>query len=218
MRQLAPRRVRVLIGVLTGLAAETRLARGLGCPVEAGGGTEAGARRAVERLRARGVSGLVSFGLAGGLDPALAPGALIVPSTVVLDDERWDADPMLVARLGGGTGHVLVGGGGVLATAVAKAALRRATGADAIDLESAAAARAGLPFAALRAVCDPAARDLPHAAVVALDARGRIGALRVLVATLARPAELPALMRLAGDAARARRALLGRVRLIGSLS
>ena len=110
-----------------------------------------------------------------------------------------------------------MGGGGVLATAAEKAALRRATGADAVDLESAAAARAGIPFAALRAICDPAARDLPHAALVALDARGRIGALHVLAAVLARPAELPALLRLAGDAARARRALLARVRLIGPL-
>ncbi len=168
----------------------------------------------MERLRAHGVSGLISFGLAGGLDPALAPGALIVPRAVVLGGERWDADPALVAQLGGSTGHVLVGGGGVLATAAEKAALRRATGADAVDLESAAAARAGLPFAALRAICDPAERDLPHAALVALDTRGRIGALHVLAAVLARPAELPALLRLAGDAARARRALLARVRVI----
>ena len=178
---------------------------------------EAGARLAVERLRARGVSGLISFGLAGGLDPALAPGILIVPRTVVQGDERWDVDPALVARLGGSTGHILAGGDGVLATSAEKAALRRTTGADAVDLESAAAARSGLPFAALRAVCDPAERDLPRAALVALDARGRIGALHVLAAALARPAELPALVRLAGDAARARRALLARVRLIGSL-
>ncbi len=171
----------------------------------------------MERLRARGVSGLVSFGLAGGLDPALAPGTLIVPRAVVLGDDRWDVDPALVAQLGGSTGHILVGGGGVLATAAEKAALRRLTGANAVDLESAAAARSGLSFAALRAICDPAERDLPHAALVTLDARGRIGALRVLAAALARPAELPALLRLAGNAARARRALLGRVRLIGSL-
>jgi adenosylhomocysteine nucleosidase len=189
----------------------------LGCPVEAGGGAEAGATQAVARLLARGVSGIVSFGLAGGLDPALAPGALIVPRTVVLGGEQRDTDPALVARLGGSTGHILAGGGGVLATAAEKAALRRATGADAVDLESAAAARAGVPFAALRAVCDPAARNLPHAALVALDARGRIGVLRVLAAALTHPAELPTLLRLAGDAVRGRRALLARVRLIGSL-
>ena len=204
------------------MTAEARLARGLGCPVEAGGGEERGAALAAERLLARGVSGLVSFGLAGGLDPLLAPGTLVVPRAVVLGDERWEADSLLGARLGGGTGHVLVGGGcGVLATAAAKAALRRATGADAVDLESAAVARAavraGVPFAVLRAVCDGAGRDLPRAALVALDSRGRIGGLRVLGAVLARPGEVAALLRLAGDAGRARRALRERVRGIGRL-
>jgi adenosylhomocysteine nucleosidase len=209
------------VGLLTGLAAEARLARGLGALVEAGGGTEDGAARAAHRLLARGASALISFGLAGGLDPQLLPGALTVPRAVVLGSERWDTDPVLSARLGGATGHVLVGGGEVLATAAAKAAARRATGADAVDLESAAlaraAARAGVPFAVLRAVCDPADRDLPRAALVALDARGRIGALRVLAAALAHPGEVPTLLALAGDAARARRALRARVRAIGAL-
>jgi len=210
-----------VIGVVTGLAAEARIARGLGCPVEVGGGSEGGATQAARRLIAQGISGLVSFGLAGGLDPALAPGAVLVPRAVVLGGERWDADPALSARLGGGTGHLLAGGDGVLATVEAKASMRQATEADAVDLESAAvahaAARAGVPFAALRAVCDPAERDLPRAALVALDARGRIGGLRVLAAALARPGELPVLVRLAGDAARARRALRGRVRAIGRI-
>ena len=171
----------------------------------------------MERLRRRGVSALISFGLAGGLDPALQPGALIVPRAVVLGATRWEADPTLSALLGGGTGHVVVGGGEVVVTAAAKAVLRRATGADAVDLESAAVARVGLPFAVLRAVCDPADRDLPHAAVVALDAEGRIGALRVTLAAVTHPRELPGLVRLGADAAWARRALLARVRLVGTL-
>jgi adenosylhomocysteine nucleosidase len=171
----------------------------------------------VERLRRQGISGLISFGLAGGLDPALQPGALIVPRAVVLGAEQWNADPALSARLGGDTGHAVVGGGEIVATAAAKAALRRATGAAAVDLESAAVARAGLPFAVLRAVCDPADRDLPHAATAALDAKGRIGALRVALAAVAHPRELPGLIRLTGDAARARRALLARVHLVDAL-
>jgi adenosylhomocysteine nucleosidase len=206
-----------VIGIVTGLAAEARLARGFGCPVEVGGGTEVGASGAVERLRRRGVSGLISFGLAGGLDPALLPGTVIVPRAVVLGAEQWDADPALSALLGGGAGQVVVGGGEIVATAAAKAALRRATGADAVDLESAAVARAGLPFAVLRAVCDPAHRDLPHAAVAALDAAGRVGALRVALAAVMHPQELPSLIRLGQDAARARRALLARVRAVGAL-
>ena len=201
-------------GVVVGLVAEARLARRWGLPVAIGGGDAAGAARAAERLAPE-VSGLISFGLAGGLDPALRPGAVIVPRLVVDGDESWLSDPALNLRLGGPTGHVLRGGGQVLATVEAKRAAY-AAGAHAVDLESAAvartAARHGLPFAALRAICDDADRALPHAALAALDGAGRIGLLRVIAAVLAHPGELPALFALGRDAARARRALVGRIR------
>ncbi len=167
------------------------------------------------------MAGLISFGLAGGLDPALAPGVVLVPAAVLLDAERWDADGALLQRLGGATPGVLYGGGEVVASAAAKAALLARSGAVAVDLESAAVARTArrhaLPFAALRAVCDGAARNLPRAALVALDGAGRIGGLRVAWAAASRPWELADLVRLGGDAARARHALVARVRGIGRL-
>ncbi len=206
-----------MLGVVVGLAAEARLARSLILPVEIGGGTATGANSAVARLLARGVTSLLSFGLAGGLDPSLRPGAVIVPSQLRLGGATWTADPALCVRLGGSSGHILTGGA-LAATATAKCALRRQTGADAIDLETAAAAQSGLPFAALRAICDPADRDLPHAAQAALDAGGRIGALRVTMAALTHPSEIGGLFALARDAAQARRALKLRVRSIGALS
>ena len=209
------------IGVVVGLEAEARLARRLGVPVEIGGGHAEGALAAASRLVARGVSGLVSFGLAGGLDPALAPGAILVPPVVLLETDCWNADPALMAQLGGPSSGTLYGGGHIVATAAAKAALHARTGAVAVDLESAAVAqvarRHGLPFAALRAVCDPASRDLPQAAVMALDATGQIGAWRVGSAIMARPWQIPALIRLASDAARARHMLVTRVRALGQL-
>ncbi len=203
-----------MIGIVVGLEAEAKLARRWGVPVAIGGGTAAGATRAADRL-APTVRALVSFGLAGGLDPALRPGALLVPIRVIDGPDSWDADPTLVRALGGGTGHVLLGGGTVLATVDQKRAARAATGADAVDLESAAVARAaarhGLPFAALRAVCDGAGRALPRAALVALDPSGRVGPWRVVAAALSRPGEIPALLALARDAAEARHALVGRI-------
>ena len=72
-------------------------------PVEVGGGRAEGAAAASQRLIEKGVAGLISFGLAGGLDPALTPGAVLVPATVLLDAERWDADRALLRRLGGAT-------------------------------------------------------------------------------------------------------------------
>ena len=207
-------------GIVVGLAAEARIARPLGARIAIGGGTAAGAARAADDLAPH-VSALISFGLAGGLDPALAPGALLVPALVLADDEQWPTDPALCARLGGPTPGALFGDGAILATAAAKAALHARTGAVAVDLESAAVARAaarhGLPFAVLRAVCDPAGRNLPRAALIALDGQGRIGALRVAAAVLARPGDIPALIALGRDAARARHALVTRVRAIGRL-
>jgi adenosylhomocysteine nucleosidase len=202
------------LGVIVGLEAEARLARRWGLPVAVGGGDAAGAARAAEALAPQ-VRAFISFGLAGGLDPALRAGALLVPDRVVDGGEAWAADPALQAALGGGTGHVLLGGGAILATAAAKRAAWIA-GAHAVDLESAAVARVaaatGKTFAVLRAVCDEAGRDLPAAALLALDAAGRIGAARVGLAVLRRPWQLPALLGLARDAARARAALAGRVR------
>lgn len=209
------------VGIVVGLEAEARIARDFEVPVEVGGGRAEGAAAACSRLIARGVSGLVSFGLAGGLDPALTPGTVLVPTAVLLEAEQWDADAAMLRRLGGPTPGTLYGGGEVVASVQAKAALHARTGAVAVDLESAAVARTaqrhGLPFAVLRAVCDGAARDLPRAALVALDGAGRIGIWRTALAALSRPGQLPDLIRLGGDAARARHALVTRVQAIGRL-
>ena len=211
------------IGVVTGLEAEARIARRWAVPVAVGGGTPAGAEAAALRLASQApgppvlrpqVLGLVSFGLAGGLDPALRPGDLLIPATILDAGQTWSTDPALNTMLGGCTGHVLRGGGTILATPAQKHAARQA-GAHAVDLESAAVARVatrlGLPFAALRAICDDATRALPRAALIALDNTGRIGFLRIAAAILARPSDIPALIALGRDAARARTALIRRV-------
>jgi len=207
-------------GVVVGLAAEARIARPLGATIAIGGGTAASAALAAEALAPH-VSALISFGLAGGLDPALPPGTLLVPASILSGDGAWPANPALMALLGGSTLGTVFGDGAILATVAAKAALHARTGAVAVDLESAAvarvAARHSLPFAVLRAICDPAGRGLPRAALAALDSKGRIGALRVAAAVLARPGDIPALIALGADAARARRALVIRVEAIGRL-
>jgi adenosylhomocysteine nucleosidase len=202
----------VRLGILTGLRAEARIADRLGARIEIGGGTRAGADRAASRLIEAGVDALLSFGLAGGLDPALASGAMIVPWAVMLQDGRPIAcAPELVHWLGGATVMHIADHAGVIATRAEKAAVFAASGAAAVDLESGplalAAEAAGLPFAVLRAVCDPAGRDLPPAALAALNAGGGVRLLHVAGALLRRPAQLPDLLQLAADAAKANAAL-----------
>jgi adenosylhomocysteine nucleosidase len=197
---------------VVGLAAEARIAAKFGFVPLAGGGTPDGAKKAASRLVADGATALISFGLAGGLDPVLRPGMVVIPDTVLSDGEVFRADPALAARFGGLTGHCLLGGTSIAADAQSKRALLAAMGARAIDLESGSVARVaalhGLPFAVVRAICDPAERDLPPAALVALDQAGAIGLLAVLRSVLRQPGQIPALLALARDARQARKALL----------
>jgi adenosylhomocysteine nucleosidase len=199
------------LGFVVGLTAEARIAARLGYPVLAGGGTPAGAAETAERLVRDGVRALVSFGLAGGLDPALRPGAMVVPDVVLADGQIFRVDTDLAARFGGLTGHRLLAGETIVADALTKRDLFVATGAQAVDLESGSVARLaashGLPFAVVRAICDPAERDLPPAALIALDRHGAIGLMAVLGSVFRHPGQIPALLALAGDTSRARRSL-----------
>jgi adenosylhomocysteine nucleosidase len=199
------------LGIVVGLAAEARIARRHG-EVAIGGGGAAGAMAAAEHLVARGARALLSFGVAGGLDPDLRPGDIVVPAAVLYAGQHYFTDVDLCLALGGTTVNLLLAGDAVVADAVAKRLLSAQTGASAVDLESGAVARVAhrhrLPFAVLRAVCDPAHRSLPAAALAAVNGAGEIRALGMLGSIVARPRQLPELLRLARDAALARRALV----------
>lgn len=211
------------LGVVTGLEAEARWARrgrvieGASLRIVVAGASVQGAEAAAVRLVGEGVAALLSFGLAGGLVPGLRPGDVVVAEAVVTAaGSRCVADPEWVGRvLAAALPRMVPGSIAGADRAVAdprdKAALARATGAVAVDMEShavaAVAARAGLPFLALRAIADPAERGLPSAALAALDPGGRIRIGRLLAALRRRPGDLALLFRLGRDAARARAAL-----------
>jgi len=199
-------------GFLAGLTAEIALLKHTGHLAEAGGGTPAGAAAAVQRLIGQGATAIISFGLAGGLRPGLAPGTLIIPTAILDGADSFPTDPALTEALGGATGHIIAGAATIISTAAAKAALFAATGADAVDLESVAAARAGLPFAALRAIADPAERDLPPAALTALKPGGQIDLVGILLNVLADPRQIPALIRVGQDTEKAKQMLKASVK------
>jgi adenosylhomocysteine nucleosidase len=207
------------VAAVTGLRAEARLAaRGLwrvGCA----GGDAAATRAELGRLVAAGATLLVSFGIAGGLDPALAPGTLVVADRVT--GAAGAHPPPLIPAVAGARIGGVVGAAAPAATAAAKAALFRETGALAVDLESGlvaeAAARAGLPYAVLRAVADPAWRDLPPAACIPLRRDGTPDLAAVLLAVARRPGQIPALVSVARDM-RAALATLARIDLAGLIA
>jgi adenosylhomocysteine nucleosidase len=207
-------------GFVTGLAAEARIASRLG-PARAGGGTPEGAAAAAERLAGQGVVALVSFGLCGGLDPRLRAGDLLVPRAVLFAEERWETEAGLSGWLKkgspteAGVNSSIYAATAIIARASDKAVLHAATNAAAVDLESAAVARVamrhGLPFAVLRAVCDPVDFDLPPAALLPLSPSGQLRPAALAVSLLRHPSQMAALLALGRHAAAARAALVRRV-------
>ncbi len=153
---------------------------------------------------------VISWGLCGGLDRRLRPGDLVVGVEVGSGDERIQTDEAVASRLAErlATAKVrvslerFVSVSAPVLIASRKAQLRDATGAAAVDMESLIAGRfareRGAPFAILRAVADPAERDLPPLAATATDSEGRVNARAVVAGLLRSPgqiAELGSLMR-----------------------
>src|SRR6478752_9804162 len=84
--------------VVTGMAFEARIARGQGVEVVYAARADL-LERALNAAVARGCSGIVSFGTAGGLAPDLQPGALIVADAVEGPFGRIPTDPAWTNRL-----------------------------------------------------------------------------------------------------------------------
>ena len=176
-------------------------------------------RSKFDELADRPLRTVVSFGVCGGLDPTLRPGDIVLGTEVVLDSESVTTDPALTQWLerrlvSSGEraicGKVAAAHEPVL-TVEDKSALRAATGAVAVDMESFAAGRfakaCGAPFAILRAVSDPAERDLPPLVVAAVDPAGGVNVVALIRGLVGSPTQLSGLMAAALDSAAAFRVL-----------
>ncbi len=203
------------LGVVTGMTSEARrLPRevaGTAPLVACSGADSARAAAGARRLIADGAEALLSFGLAGGLDPRLNPGDLIV-ADMAIDRRREAYDTDLAWRVAlfqaleaaRPTGGAVLGSETLVVSAEEKTKLRDATGAVAVDMESFAVAsvadEAGVPFAILRAIADPLWRDVPRAAHagIADDGGVRVGA--VLGGLIMAPWQLVSLIAIAIEA------------------
>jgi adenosylhomocysteine nucleosidase len=238
--------------VVTGLAAEARIAVATHVTMIVGAGRARRLAADLEMAIAGGARRLVSFGIAGALAPHLQAGDLLVAEGVQDGARRFSCDlpwrAAIIQRLqesrlqtsldrGRGFAHHgdfqdpqwaglfrvasgrhwapvdntggappiadIVGVDAPLASAADKAAVAVATGAAAVDMESAIVARAAqrhnLPFVVLRVVADPAHRPLPSAALVAMREDGEIDLSAVLGAFARDPGQLLALVRLGRD-------------------
>lgn len=205
--------------IVTGLVQEAKIAAGPGMTVICSSSDPAQLRTLLADFDPATVRGVISFGVAGGLDPELKSGAVVVATEVVAGNSCWAASEALSDELiaGAGVGRQKVFRGGlvgvekVVTGQAGKAALRSEFGAAAVDMESHIAAqfaaKAGLPFAALRVVSDPASRALPEIATTAIKPNGDIDMRKVLRGIARNPLVIRALVSTGRDFNRALRSL-----------
>jgi adenosylhomocysteine nucleosidase len=178
---------------------------------------------AARRLVDAGASALMSFGLAGGLDPTLDAGTVVLPSEVISRDgarfptsAEWHRQLSLaVAEMTPVASGTLLTSVQPIDTAELKAAAFRESGAVAVDMESVSvaevAAAHNLPFMAVRVIVDGAADVLPQA-VLAASRGGHLSVLRLVCGLAAAPRDIVGVIRLARRYRAATRSLSAVVR------
>jgi adenosylhomocysteine nucleosidase len=207
---------------VTCLALEARVAAGAGVSVICS--HSAHLIVALEAAISEGASGVISFGIAGGLAPELVAGDWVIASGVRTEWGRFPADRAWARRLRAALPLAIhadiLGVDAPIATPLEKRRAHAVSGAAAVDMESHIAAKIaaahGLPFAACRVVIDSAQRHLPPAALVGLRSDGTPDVGAVLRSLLRQPGQAPALARTALDMAIARTALRRGRRLLGA--
>lgn len=196
-----------------------RAVSGMGC---------AAAGMAARRLVEAGATALVSWGMAGGLDPDLPAGAICLPREVVAPDGMRFATAFpwretltaAVASCRPVTSGVLLTSPHPIAGVAAKAQARHETGAVAVDMESSAvaevAAASHVPFMAVRVIVDTAQDAIPSSVTVAAGESGQVRIARLLLGLARSPGDIVALIRLARRYRAAIRSL-GAVAKLGGL-
>lgn len=156
---------------------------------------ERGSTALLERFSAE---ALFVVGVAGGLSPSLSPGSLLVARRIREGSKRMPRPDRVwtdrALRRGGAAAGTVVSTDRILYTPASKAhawVSLNEDGPATVDLESAAfagvAARHGVPFLVVRAVCDPAEEELPFDFNRCRDGSGRIRRMRVVTRALANP-------------------------------
>lgn len=207
------------LGVITGLAREANCFGAVpkqdALLVRCAGGDSKRAEEIARFLVSEGCNGLVSFGIAGGLDPSLGPGMLVIAASVFGPGRaRFHCDTAwrgrLMTALDGKLFVVasdVIGRDQPVLLSEEKRRLHKQTGAAAVDMESHAvaqvAAEHGVSFLAVRTIADPTGRHIPSWVPGLVGADGRPRTRAVIAGIAAHPLQLPALIRLGMDSEKA---------------
>lgn len=183
--------------VATGFTREVRTVAAPGIVAIAGGGIAEALEEQLDAAAREGASGIVSYGLTGGLADGLKIGDWVVGNRLrgaveQTCDPAWrDA---IAARLPGSRVGAFFADGRMIDTIAEKRALGVAHDALAVDMESHVAARVarahGLPFVIVRIVSDEVDHLLPHAVTVSMRPDGGFDRTRMRASLAAAPDQM----------------------------
>lgn len=198
--------------VVVGMQSEAKAARGSNTEVITGAMREDELRAKLAALDTSKVGALISFGVAGGLDPSVKVGDMVVPDTIIYNNRTWRASPELSREIrlklerAGIFAHrgPIVGVEGLTqGRADWREQFRRTTGADAVDMETHIAAEFAesrdIPFTAIRAISDTVGQTLPPAAMLPLNENGGVRMNLVIGSILWNPGQIGDLIRTGRD-------------------
>jgi len=135
---------------------------------------------------------VLTCGLAGGLEPALAPNTVLFETDDSALATRLSSMGLRAARF-----HCA---NRIAVTAEEKAALRRETGADAVEMESgcihAICRQHGVRCATVRVISDTAGEDLPLDFNALATSELKMDSVKLALAVARSPGRIPALLRL----------------------
>ena len=167
------------------------------------------ANTAIGKLLTLNIRALVSWGVAGALDPALNSGDLLIANTVIFEDEQYDSYIDWSTKLNTFySSHScntvqgnIVSTSSICSSIEAKQEIAKSTGALAIDMESAAVAQAAkeynLKFIVLRAIADGANTSIPNAVLEHTNALGQPRPWGFFCSCVKEPGQIKQLLRLA---------------------
>jgi adenosylhomocysteine nucleosidase len=191
-----------VLGILCGLESEAALARRASNAVVASAAARPQKARWLAReLIKKGVTRLLSFGVAGGLEPGLPVGTLVLGTQVASRDGNWVCDSawlnalsqkLPAAHCGGVWGSEII-----VPTASDKRMLYEKSHCLIVDMESQCVAQiaseAKIPFAVMRAVCDTSDMTMPPVVMAAINEDGSTNYKQVLLQLLRHPGQIPSL-------------------------
>jgi hopanoid-associated phosphorylase len=214
--------------VVVGIVKEAKFAQGKDITLLVSGASPERLAEALDKELIHDIRAVISFGVAGGLDPEIRTGEIINPDEVYFNGQTYTTDAELNERFRSRlvaqglfvqTG-MIAGSTRVVASPEEKAKMFEMIGAAAVDMEShvaaAWAAQHGLPFAALRVISDAAHRSLPQAAIDAVTAEGEIRIRPILTGVLKDLSQVKKLLHAGLDSRKAFNTLAQCQALLGS--